>query len=308
MAGHRGYKCSHYARNNGQWVIGCLSYSNFKSDNLFARSYTIHTALYGRPCPHIHYGPNCSDRSERHSRFPCHLISHGLFRDGEEYLERTSQIILHGRRPTPIIQGFVAERTSLLFVGISFVVVQIWHLTYPHISVTIGVAIISAALILSPSIPGELHPILGSSYFALANAMACRVFRAVLLGTIKDPQMNTAKLMSFYRSTVNTRNDNDIRPDRSSKSQKNVAAEMATATESNGCYPLWERKLGGDDIQPEDISHLVWSRCWSVIKCMYYQQRLWTGCVFAVTRCSSNLFDEWSECMSYLNKSSHFAM
>jgi hypothetical protein len=123
--------------------------------------------------------------------------------------------------------------------------------------VTIGVAIISAALILSPSIPGELHPILGSSYFALANAMACRVFRAVLLGLIKDPQMNTAKLMSFYRSTVNTRDDNDIRPHRSSKSEKNVTAETATATESNGCYPLWERKLGGDDIQPEDVSHLV---------------------------------------------------
>jgi hypothetical protein len=73
-----------------------------------------------------------------------------------------------------------------------------------HISITIGVAIIATALILSPSIPGELHPILGSSYFALASAMACRVFRAVLLGTIKDRQLNTAKLVSFYRSTTDT--------------------------------------------------------------------------------------------------------
>jgi hypothetical protein len=39
--------------------------------------------------------------------------------------------------------------------------------------------------------------------------MACRVFRAVLLGTIKDPQVNTAKLVSFYRSTADTLNDND---------------------------------------------------------------------------------------------------
>jgi hypothetical protein len=125
------------------------------------------------------------------------------------------------------------------------------------ISVTIGVAIISAALILSPSIPGELHPILGSAYFALASAMACRVFRAVLLGTIKDPQMNTAKLMSFYRSTANTRNDNNVKPGHSSKLDINVAVETATAADSNGWYPLWERKLAGDDIQPEDASPLV---------------------------------------------------
>jgi hypothetical protein len=79
----------------------------------------------------------------------------------------------------------------------------------PHISVTIGVAIISTALIFSPSIPGELHSMAGSAYFALASVMACRVCRAVLLGTIKDPQVNTVKLVSFYRSTADTLNDND---------------------------------------------------------------------------------------------------
>ena len=210
--------------------------------------------MYGRPCPHIHYCPDCSDRSERHPRFPCYLISHGLFRNGELYLERASQIILHGRGPTPTVQGFVAERTSLLFVGISFVTMQTWHgLTL--ISVTIGVAIISVALILSPSVPGELHPILGSGYFALASAMACRVFRAVLLGTIQDPQMNTAKLVSFYRSTANARDNNHVKC--SSKLEINVAVETATAAESNGWYPLSERKLTGDDMQPEDASHLV---------------------------------------------------
>jgi len=72
-----------------------------------------------------------------------------------------------------------------------------------HISVTIGVAIISAAFFLSPSTSGVLHPtILGSVYFALASAMACRVFRAVLLDTVKDTQVNPAKLVSFYHSTT----------------------------------------------------------------------------------------------------------
>ena len=46
--------------------------------------------------------------------------------------------------------------------------------------------ILAAALILSPSIPGELHPILGNSYFALASAMACKVFRSLKLGTILE--------------------------------------------------------------------------------------------------------------------------
>jgi hypothetical protein len=64
--------------------------------------------------------------------------------------------------------------------------------------------------------------------------MACRVFRAVLLGTIKDTQMNTAKLVSFYRSTADTRNNNDVKPGCPSKLEINVAVEMATPAESNG--------------------------------------------------------------------------
>jgi hypothetical protein len=103
-----------------------------------------------------------------------------------------------------------------------------------HISVTIGVAIISTALIFSPSIPAELHSMAGSTYFALASVMACRVFRVVFLGTIKDPQENTAKIVSFYRSTADTRDDNDVEPGRSSRLDINFAVETVTAAESNG--------------------------------------------------------------------------
>ena len=53
-------------------------------------------------------------------------------------------------------------------------------------SATIGVGIVAAALILSPSIPGPLHPILGNSYFALASAMACKVFRSLKVGTLLE--------------------------------------------------------------------------------------------------------------------------
>jgi hypothetical protein len=125
-------------------------------------------------------------------------------------------------------------------------------------SVTIGVAIISSALILSPSVPGELHPILGSAYFALASAMACRVFRAVLLGIIKDPQLTTTKIESFYGAAnsnnqlsrsnggaATSRQDNAGRP---SRLDIKVAVETETDTiaEIDG-YPLWERKLTRQD-------------------------------------------------------------
>jgi len=80
-----------------------------------------------------------------------------------------------------------------------------------HISVTIGVAIIATAFFLSPSTSGVLHPILGSVYSALASPMACRVFRAVFLGTVKDTQVNSAKIASFYHSPTDTHNNNNIK-------------------------------------------------------------------------------------------------
>ena len=77
---------------------------------------------------------------------------------------------------------------------------------------TIGVAIIATALILSPNIPPELHFILSTANLTLACAMACRVFRAVVLGTIKDTQMNTVALVSFYRSAPDTGRNSDVKP------------------------------------------------------------------------------------------------
>jgi hypothetical protein len=68
------------------------------------------------------------------------------------------------------------------------------------------VTITAAALIFSPGIPGVLKPVLGPVYMALSSAMACRVYRAFLLGVFKDPQMNTATVFSLYRAA-------DIRDD-----------------------------------------------------------------------------------------------
>jgi len=51
---------------------------------------------------------------------------------------------------------------------------------------TIGLSIVFAALSLSPNIPPAYHAMLSIPNLALENSMACRVFRAVKLGFIKD--------------------------------------------------------------------------------------------------------------------------
>jgi hypothetical protein len=131
----------------------------------------------------------------------------------------------------------------------------------PYISATIGAAIASTALILSPRIPGELHPLLGTAYFALASAMACRVFRAVLLGIIKGPEarVDLANIPSVIRSTTGLQHDGDDvttpRRDKpwSPKLKTKVEVEMNTRAASYDEYTLWDRNLKGDD----HVSRLV---------------------------------------------------
>jgi hypothetical protein len=115
------------------------------------------------------------------------------------------------------------------------------------------VAIVSCALILSPSIPAELHPILGSAYFALASAMACRVFRAVLLGIIKDPQVDIARISSVVRATTSNQHDGgDVLTSKydksggSSKLKINVEVEMDRRADSYDGYTFWDRSVRHD--------------------------------------------------------------
>jgi len=70
----------------------------------------------------------------------------------------------------------------------------------------------------SPSVPATMKPTLGLTYFALASAMACRVYRAILLGHITEPQVNQiVRISSAFRvapttttttTTTNTTNTN----------------------------------------------------------------------------------------------------
>jgi hypothetical protein len=118
-------------------------------------------------------------------------------------------------------------------------------------SATIGVAIAATALILAPGVPADLHPILGSAYFALSSAMACRVFRAVLLGNIQDPSLNTPAITSVR--TVRVGDEDYDTSGRLSKLKINVAVEMDRRTDSYDGHVYWEP---GDDVG-KDASHRV---------------------------------------------------
>lgn len=123
---------------------------------------------------------------------------------------------------------------------------------------------VSIVLILSPSVPQELHTVLCSVYFALSSAMACRVFRAVLLGIIKDPSMNVARGSTIPRmATSDSPNHNDedsiqIFDKAARPSHLNVkfAVERDTRVESDGGHTFWDPVSPGDEM-PYDAHYRV---------------------------------------------------
>jgi hypothetical protein len=95
-------------------------------------------------------------------------------------------------------EGLLYLSKALLQSGQVYYLLVFWSHLYQHIcssnlyaSVTIGVAILASVLIFRGNIPEGLRPILGTPYFALGSAMACRVFRVVFLGVTEDMQIDT---------------------------------------------------------------------------------------------------------------------
>jgi hypothetical protein len=66
-------------------------------------------------------------------------------------------------------------------------------------SATIGLNIVTCVILLAPNIAPVYQAMLLVPNIALENAMACRVYRAVKLGFIKNPQ-NTSLFGSTVRS------------------------------------------------------------------------------------------------------------
>ncbi|KZP07076.1 hypothetical protein FIBSPDRAFT_965946 [Athelia psychrophila] len=65
-----------------------------------------------------------------------------------------------------------------------------------YYAITIGLALPTIILLLTTSVPPEMHSLLGPSYLALSSAMACRVFRMVILGVFKGNSLSTTFITS----------------------------------------------------------------------------------------------------------------
>ena len=144
----------------------------------------------------------------------------------------------------------------------SFYSCPLWE-SNADISATIGVGIVSIALTTSPHIPGEFHGLLGTAYFALASAMACRVFREVILEIIKDPQVSSSRISTVVRTANNNRHDNDgVATSRLDKAglpsdlKINIAVQMDTRTDYSLGSTLWDQESKGDHPR-HDASHRV---------------------------------------------------
>lgn len=71
-------------------------------------------------------------------------------------------------------------------------------------------------MIYSTSLPVEYRNILATPSLVLSSAMACRVFRAVMLGDIKDPDIGTTSYkLSFFRGAQTTQEHNMEDPQKS---------------------------------------------------------------------------------------------
>jgi hypothetical protein len=102
-------------------------------------------------------------------------------------------------------------------------------------SATIGLNIVFAIMLISPSVPVLYRPILSIPNLALENAMACRVYRAVKLGLIKNfsgTQFEISTLSSGTRD--NTGNEFTLK-NRNLNGPTNlqVNVDIATTTDSN---------------------------------------------------------------------------
>jgi len=114
-----------------------------------------------------------------------------------------------------MVESTWKARTKSFFTGngllyLSKILLQSGQVYY---FVTIGAAILASVLILSENIHGALRPILSSPYFALASAMACRVFRNIILEVMEDTQLDTLDIVNLYRSNTSDLRHHDDRND-----------------------------------------------------------------------------------------------
>jgi hypothetical protein len=87
----------------------------------------------------------------------------------------------------PILSKALLQGGQLYYLSFTFTF-SLPRLDIYFFSATIGLSIVFAVMLIAPEVPAVYHSMLSVPNLALANAMACRVFRAVKLGFIKNHQ------------------------------------------------------------------------------------------------------------------------
>ena len=102
------------------------------------------------------------------------------------------------------------------------------------LSVTIGFSIATCAMIVAPGLPPVYHAIMAIPNLALESSMACRVFRHVKLGFVKDVQYtsssgtgSTTVRFGRVQLDLNTVNDGT-----SMAQSRNLPIDLAAATDA----------------------------------------------------------------------------
>ena len=130
-----------------------------------------------------------------------------------------------------------------------------WHLPF---SATVGVGIVYAVMILTPDIPAVYHTMLAIPKLALQNAMACRVYRAVKLGFIKDPPSTHIGTTLRFNSAP-SESDHELpftRP--TSDKSRNVQITVNTTHLEMDLKQGMHTSLVEEGLSAPDPNHLGW--------------------------------------------------
>lgn len=94
-----------------------------------------------------------------------------------------------------------------------------------YYGVTIIMTVVAIALLASPSLPATFGSLLGPAHTALSSAMACRVYRSVLLFSDEDDNLDHSMISLAFRAPTHTEFP-----------LTDIASQTATRCEPNGDY------------------------------------------------------------------------
>lgn len=175
----------------------------------------------------IHFYARHCECNPRYTRLSSNLLPHHFVYRNWWFLECSCEVFLYCGWTSEIVKGFATKRTTILLV--------IRILTYfsPDtiditilFSATIGLSLSFAVMLLVP-VPSVYRAMLSVPNLALENAMACRVYRAVKLGSIQDPPTtHSIKTLRFNTATAKSSREMPFNQPTSDEPRNTVQVDM----------------------------------------------------------------------------------